>query len=517
MKLKLQVTSYKGAAPGNSLSISLDQQSATIGRLKDNTLVLPDAMRYLSGHHARIEYRAPDYYIVDTSTNGVFINHSPTPLGNSNSVKLQNHGIFSIGDYDIEVELSEQSQEIPVTHFESHIEESEAISDSIEFPDDPFADNTSDPIEQMIESNELIPDDWKSNKEKTSDPFDISASGSAAVDFEQSQELDRAPSYQEAFQPYKEQTRPPAKTRETDARQIDREESSSATPQDIFSEDWFAKDKFIEQDDSDSSAVDPLSTQTPQIDKIADQPHTEVVIPQPPPVSSEKVSSEKVSSENISRPAEQTQNQDDLIQSFLSGANLKDERLAKAITADTFHTIGSILRASIQGAMDVLASRARIKSEMHLDVTTIRPIENNPIKFSVSADEALAKLLLQQDKGYLPAEEAVDEAFNDIRAHQLSVMAGMQTALIAILQRFDPEKLEHRLQKQNPMSANIPIRKQAMLWDLFEQLYEEIGHEAEDDFYHLFGQAFAESYEKQIKKFKAAKDEAPIGKITPEF
>ncbi len=481
MKLKLHVTSYKGATPSDSLSISLDQQSATIGRLKDNTLVLPDAMRYLSGHHARIEYRAPDYYIVDNSTNGVFINHSPTPLGHGNSVKLQNQGVFSIGDYDIMVEIFEESQEIP----ETHVEESELIDEAIEFPDDPFADITSDPIKQMIESNELIPDDWKIGKEKTPDPFEIPAAGSAKADLEQSQELDRVPSYQEVFQPFKEEIRPATDTRETDI-----EESSPSTPEDIFSEDWLTKDKYDEQDETDSSAVEHLTPQAPQNDKIANQPRAEVETPQPPPVSSE--------------------NQDGLIQSFLQGANLKDERLARSITADTFHTIGSILRAAIQGAIDVLASRARIKSEMHLDVTTIRPIENNPIKFSVSADEALTKLLLQQDKGYLLAEEAVDEAFNDICAHQLSVIAGMQTALIAILQRFDPEKLEHRLQKQSPMGANIPIRKQAMLWDLFEQLYEEIGHEAEDDFYHLFGQAFAESYEKQIKKFKAAKDEVPI-------
>ncbi|NOQ79084.1 MAG: type VI secretion system-associated FHA domain protein TagH [Gammaproteobacteria bacterium] len=482
MKLKLHVTSYKGATPSDSLSISLNQQSATIGRLEDNTLVLPDAMRYLSGHHARIEYRAPDYYIVDTSTNGVFINHSPTPLGHGNSVKLQNQGLLSIGDYDIAVEISEESQEIPVT---PQIKESELINEAIEFPDDPFADVTSDPVKQMIESNELIPDDWKINKEKTPDPFDIPAADSAQEDLEQSPELDRVPSYQEAFQPFKEESKAAADTRETAS-----EESSAATPKDIFSEDWLTKDKFDKQNEADFIAVEPLTSQAPQSDKKDNQPHAEVETAQPPPVSSE--------------------NQDDLIQSFLRGANLKDERLARSITADTFHTIGSMLRASIQGAMDVLASRARIKSEMHLDVTTIRPIENNPIKFSVSADEALAKLLLQQDKGYLLAEEAVNEAFNDIRAHQMSVIAGMQTALIAILQRFDPEKLEHRLQKQSPMSASIPIRKQAMLWDLFEQLYEEIGHEAEDDFYHLFGQAFAESYDEQIKKFKAAKDEMPI-------
>ncbi|MGH8499743.1 MAG: type VI secretion system-associated FHA domain protein, partial [Methylococcales bacterium] len=53
-----------------------------------------------------------------------------------------------------------------------------------------------------------------------------------------------------------------------------------------------------------------------------------------------------------------------------------------------------------------------------------------------------------------------------------------------------------------PITASIPFRKQAKLWDLFEDLYKDIGHEAEDNFYHLFGQAFAESYEQQMQNIK---------------
>jgi type VI secretion system FHA domain protein len=155
--------------------------------------------------------------------------------------------------------------------------------------------------------------------------------------------------------------------------------------------------------------------------------------------------------------------------------------------------------------MDVLIGRAKIKNEMHLDVTIIRSKQNNPIKFSVSADEALSKLLLNQDVGYMPPKEAVEEAFDDIRAHQYSVIAGMQTALLTVLKRFNPQKLEERLQRLSPISASIPIHKQAKLWHLFEQLYEEIQQEAEDNFYHLFGQAFAATYEQQMQKLKFSK------------
>ncbi|NTW45163.1 MAG: type VI secretion system-associated FHA domain protein TagH [Anaerolineaceae bacterium] len=199
--------------------------------------------------------------------------------------------------------------------------------------------------------------------------------------------------------------------------------------------------------------------------------------------------------------------EEEFIKNFLRGAQLEHSKFRESINPETFFIIGSILRAAIQGTMDVLIGRAKIKNEMHLDVTIIRSKQNNPIKFSVSTDEALSKLLLLEDPGYMPPKEAVEEVFDDIRAHQYSVIAGMQTALLTVLKRFDPQKLEERLQRLSPISASIPIHKQAKLWNLFEQLYEEIQQEAEDNFYHLFGQAFAETYEQQMQKLKSSKKE----------
>jgi predicted component of type VI protein secretion system len=71
-----------------------------------------------------------------------------------------------------------------------------------------------------------------------------------------------------------------------------------------------------------------------------------------------------------------------------------------------------------------------------------------------------------------------------------------------VLKRFHPEHLEQRLQKKSPIGVNIPIRKQAMLWNLFEDLYDEIETEAQDDFSRLFGRAFAKAYDDHLRKSK---------------
>jgi type VI secretion system FHA domain protein len=147
---------------------------------------------------------------------------------------------------------------------------------------------------------------------------------------------------------------------------------------------------------------------------------------------------------------------------------------------------------------------------MHLDVTLIKARDNNPIKFSVSTEETLVKLLAHQSKGYLEPQTAIKEAFDDIRAHQYAVIAGMRTALLAVLKRFDPRRLEQRLQEESPIGASIPIHRKAKLWTLFEQLYQHIESEAKDNFYHLFGQAFADTYEQQMQNLKKTNSDSPL-------
>ena len=109
-------------------------------------------------------------------------------------------------------------------------------------------------------------------------------------------------------------------------------------------------------------------------------------------------------------------------------------------------------------------------------------------------------LLLPTMHGYLPADKAVGQGFDDIKVHQMAVMAGMQVALNSLLKRFDPEELGERIEKQAGL-AKLVRGKKALYWEAFIEHYEEIAREAEDDFQSLFGREFSRAYEKQTKKF----------------
>jgi type VI secretion system protein len=481
MKLYLSIKSA-GADREHTFSKTLDHEGATLGRLDDNTLILPDAKKYISGHHAVIKYRAPHYYLTDTSTNGVLMNLSPTPLGHGNSIQLNNGDRIQIGDYTLTVSLIEDYASIDQTLDAG----SAPLSNNYPpFSDDPFQEFGSDPIKKTIDDNELIPSGWKEEK----DPFDLPPSrpensSSEPVRQPEPKDFEHIDSYKEAL--------PPLQGR------FERFPETPASPsKDIFGEDWYPKTAHNKTESSPSTkertvppaAEDGRSKAEPAIQKRAKPP------------------SEPLKSASLG------QLEDELVRNFLRGAGLENSLRPETLTGESFYIVGKILRESIQGAKDVLSGRETIKVEMHLDLTRMRPRENNPIKFSVSADEALVKLLTSRDKAYLPPAAAIKEVFDDIRAHQFAVIAGMKTALLSVLKRFDPAKLEHRLQETSPIAASIPIHKQAKLWSLFEHLYHEIGQEAADNFYHLFGQVFAETYEHQVQTIKRSTQDSSFDRL----
>ena len=55
--------------------------------------------------------------------------------------------------------------------------------------------------------------------------------------------------------------------------------------------------------------------------------------------------------------------------------------------------MGQIMAAIITGMRDILMTRAALKSEMRMDRTMINAGGNNPLKFSVSAEQAIEAMI----------------------------------------------------------------------------------------------------------------------------
>ncbi len=100
----------------------------------------------------------------------------------------------------------------------------------------------------------------------------------------------------------------------------------------------------------------------------------------------------------------------------------------------------------------------------------------------------------------MPADRAVRDGIEDIKAHQMATMAGMQAAVDAVLAQFDPESLKRRFERHSLMDKLMPGARKARYWDLYEALYKEILKEIRDSFLGLFGREFARAYEEQMRK-----------------
>jgi type VI secretion system protein len=113
MALKLTIVNDQRGHPARGGSIVFGVGGGGIGRAHDNDWVLPDPQRYLSAHHARVQFRDGAYYLLDTSTNGVFVNDGTVPIGRRNPYPLRDGDRLRLGDYQLVVSLDTERGEAP--------------------------------------------------------------------------------------------------------------------------------------------------------------------------------------------------------------------------------------------------------------------------------------------------------------------------------------------------------------------------------------------------------------------
>jgi type VI secretion system FHA domain protein len=106
MALRLRVRGQQAARLGERATRVFGVHGGRIGRASDNDWPLPDPERFLSGHHAAIDYRGGTWFIVDTSSNGTFLNDATVPIGRDHAQVLSNGDRLRMGEYDFLVSLS---------------------------------------------------------------------------------------------------------------------------------------------------------------------------------------------------------------------------------------------------------------------------------------------------------------------------------------------------------------------------------------------------------------------------
>ncbi|OWK92608.1 FHA domain-containing protein [Pseudomonas aeruginosa 148] len=477
MPLRLTITSYHKLTPGQCSEKVLDQGQLTIGRGPDNDWVLPDPERLVSSRHCTILNRDGVYYLTDTSTNGVLLVNAGHRLRRGNSEPLQDGETVRLGEYDILVQLghdialpgSGNPQTDPFTSFDALMSRQAAGSAPA------FAEPAPTPHPAVTAHFQ-----GGSPLDTKPDLFDFLTPPPPGA----APRPDHVPAEQHDFRPPEPVIPPPPATTPAPP-------PAGGAP--LIPADWDPFAELLGNTPAPSAtpvaqpqpAAEPTPLAMPFADPgITQQPQPASVAAPTPPASAAATAG------------------GDLLQAFLRGAGMTQLKVDPAGAEAQMEAIGRSYRGLVEGLVDVLRARASLKGEFRMAQTMIQPVQNNPLKFAPNVDEAMLLLLRRDNQAFMAPDRAVADSFEDLKAHQLAVMAGVQAAIRHLLARFEPAALEARFGKPAGLSGLLPGARQAQNWDSFTELYAKILREAEDDFQELFGREFSRAYEEHSARLR---------------
>ncbi|WP_132253129.1 type VI secretion system-associated FHA domain protein TagH [Methylobacterium segetis] len=187
---------------------------------------------------------------------------------------------------------------------------------------------------------------------------------------------------------------------------------------------------------------------------------------------------------------------DDFVARFAKGAGVSPEIFDWRDAGDLAEELGALTRLSVENLKQLLAARAEAKRVARASSQTmIQALDNNPLKFTPTTEDALRILFGRPTSGYLPARRAMEEGFRDLKTHQVKVYSAMQHALRLLLQDLDPEAVEASMGDDKGLGALLGSRK-ARLWDLYATRWDAMTAAHEDGMVDAFMVFFAECYDR---------------------
>lgn len=485
-----------GPMPGNAEPVTMRGGALTIGRGPANDLVLPDPDRMLSKSHCVIEDHGGNVVVVDLSTNGTFLNYSKEPLGPT-PTPLSNGDVLTLGLFELVVAITDDSPfsrglpPDPLAPAQLSPGEAAAAPDPMALLDD--AGPEGDFLDDLLGAQDVPTGPSQLNP---TDPID-----------------ELLPPAGEAEDPFFQK---PADGREGEGASMGLNapgaQDSFAAPQ---------ADRPVIPDDWDDllGPGEPAPPKPPEPAPPPPRPAAAFTPPEPVPPAGEATvpppepAPRPAPEPARPKPAEQTvaarpaaapagvAAADDPARAFLAALGAEDLKIGDDELVETMTRAGDIMRLLVIGLREILMTRTSIKSEFRIEQTRIGAGANNPLKFSVSPEQAIEVLLRPPMRGYLPAETAATEALDDIKAHEVAMVAGMEAAIKGVLGKLSPDVLAEKIEDSGKLTALLRGRK-AQYWDVYEKMYGEISDQAENDFQEFFSREFARAYQEQLDRLK---------------
>ncbi len=514
MVLKIEITQSPAGIGVSQPSQTFSEQGGSIGRGDDNTWILQDPDKFLSSRHCELSNEGGVFYLTDTSTNGTFFNGAAEPIGRGSRVALNPGDVFELGDYKFSVELEGAADpfspapldpfDVPASPFDS--------PETPPLPTDDFFSSPAPSFEaEPLGPSETDPLAALDKAAPVSDPF--SAPADPFVQQQPAQQgAESFPYGQNTFgdgagDPMAASFEPPKVS------------SDGVIPENWEEdEDWLNSGPQVSPANANTGAF-PESPPAPP--PPAPPRPRRAPAPTPQASVSNTGSFEIEPRRDISQPNAVTPKrkprpsaksdraptgaQAKLARLLVDSMGLDGKNLSAGEHVEITEQVGELMPVIVQGMMNILRSRASIKNEFRMSVTTIQPVENNPLKFSADTQEALENMFVRKSKAYKGPVEAFSESFDAIAEHQVAIIAGIRAAFESMLEQFNPQSLEHQFDKHSKGVA-IPGMQKVRYWTQYEAHYQSVIDNMEQSFQSLFGDEFVRAYEDQLFKLVSARN-----------
>jgi type VI secretion system protein ImpI len=190
-----------------------------------------------------------------------------------------------------------------------------------------------------------------------------------------------------------------------------------------------------------------------------------------------------------SSPPPSGQASDDLLRHIADAAGIPREALTGRDPREVASEIGVILRLVAEELATLLKARAAAKGMVKSSHRTmIGGAENNPLKFVPSTGEMLEIMFSRRRPGYMDATRSVEDAFRDLKTHEMATYAAMQTALARLIEDISPATIEKKLTPSSFMS------KKARAWDALLAAWAAREEVHENGMLDVFLAYFSEAY-----------------------
>nr|WP_269932974.1 type VI secretion system-associated FHA domain protein TagH [Aminobacter sp. HY435] len=185
----------------------------------------------------------------------------------------------------------------------------------------------------------------------------------------------------------------------------------------------------------------------------------------------------------------------ELLRLIAAGAGVSPDVFQQRDPREVAAEIGSILRLMVDELSQMLKARAAAKALARTSQRTmIGGVDNNPLKFVPRADEILDIMFARHRAGYLDARQSVEEAFRDLKAHEIATYAAMQAALSRLLSELSPDAIEAK----SPGGSFVSRKGRA--WDTFVATWDAREAAHENGMLDVFLAYFSEAYAKSSNK-----------------